>query len=92
MKTLPLKFRKNGQDYYQRLRGRKACIYEQRFQGKLISYEVFRIRIQPERKIGDIDLPKREQYPPNEGFGYWAFSITSWERALKKYHELESKN
>jgi hypothetical protein len=30
-----------------------------------------------------------ERFPNNEAFGYWAWSIRDWNRALKKYNELE---
>jgi len=92
MKTLPQKLRKSGHDYVQVQRGRKACIYEQRFHGKLISHEVFLIRISPEREIKGTTIEARERFPHDEAFGYWAWSIVQLDRALKKFNELEESS
>ncbi len=88
MKTLPLKLRKSGHDYTQVLRGEKCCIYEQCFQGKKISWEVFKIKITRERELNGTVIEASERFPNNEAFGNWAWAITSWERALEKHHEL----
>lgn len=90
MKTLPLKLRKSGHDYTQVQRGEKSCIYEQRFCGKLISYEVFIIKITPEKELNGKLIEVREKFPNNEAFGTWAWAITSWDRALKRFNELEN--
>ncbi len=89
MKTLPLKLRKNKHDYIQLYRGRRSCIYEQVVSEDLSYYEVFLLKFQPERKVGDRVLEAREVFPHNEAIGRWAWSFRKFEKALQKFNELE---
>lgn len=90
MIPLPQNVRKNSFDYTQVLRGKKACIYEQRDKGKLISYEVMLIRIKPGRHIKGKWIEAREKFPSDEGFGYFAWIYKTMEGAWKKYNSIEN--
>jgi hypothetical protein len=89
MKTLPIILRKNGFVYVQVLRGNRSCIYEQRVTESVSYFEVFLLKIQPARKIGNKFLEPREIFPHNEAFGYWAWSFRKFEKALQKFNEIE---
>ena len=96
LRKLPLKLRRNGFNYTQVLRGRRTCIYSQEVTEDVTYYEVFLIKVIPYRTIvinGEVvrEVPAHEKYPHNEAFGYWAWSFESYERALKKYNELEQE-
>jgi hypothetical protein len=89
--ALAQNIRKNGFDYVQLLRGRKACIYVQRLKESVIGYEVFRIRTSPVRKILGKSIEERELFPHNEAFGYTAWSTRTLERASAIFKELETR-
>jgi len=54
MKTLPLRLSKNGFNYTQVLRGDRSCIYAQEVMPDLTCYEVFKIKVRPQRKISSM--------------------------------------
>ena len=94
MKALPLNLRKNSFNYTQLLRGHRSCIYAQELTPEKTQYEVFKIKVKPEKVInikGKVlkVIPEREVFPHDEAFGYWAWSIRSYEKAFKKFQKLE---
>lgn len=89
METLPIKLHKNTYDYTQILRGERSCIYEQRDEGPVVYYEVFLIRIKPERTIKGKKIPAKEWFPHDEAFGDWAWNFRNYEEALWRFKELE---
>lgn len=89
MQTLPLKMRKNGFDYTQILRGKRSCIYEQRVSESVAYFEVFLIRIIPERIIGQKKIGVKERFPHNEAGGKWLWIFRNFEEALFRFNELE---
>ncbi|MBP6871786.1 MAG: hypothetical protein KBC43_07245 [Bacteroidales bacterium] len=89
MKTLQLKMRKNGFEYIQLLRGQRSCVYEQVVSENVSYYEVFILKIQPARKVGDRVLGARELFPHNEAFGDWAWSFRDLNEAKLKFNEIE---
>ena len=91
MITLPLKLRKNGFEYTQVLRGKRCCIYEHQVSDSVTNYEVFLIKIRPERKIGKSIIPEHEAFPHDEAFGYWAWTIRPYEAAKWRFDELEAR-
>ena len=91
MKTLPLKLRKNGFNYTQVQRGKRSCIYEQRVSENSVCFEVFLIKIRPERKVRDKTLEAAERFPNNEAFGYWAWTYKNYEDAINKFNEIEKE-
>jgi hypothetical protein len=92
MKTIPLKLRKNGFNYTQVLRGKISCIYEQEVSPKTKRYEVFLIKVKPERKLNNKVLPATEMFPHNEAFGGWAWSCFTYEKAKLKFDDLERQS
>lgn len=89
MEPLPLNLHKNTYDYTQLFRGTKSCMYEQRDSGPVVYFEVFLIRIKPERIIKGKKIPAKERFPHNEAFGDWAWSFRNYEEALWRFKELE---
>jgi hypothetical protein len=89
MKTLPIKLRKNGFEYVQVQRGQRSCIYEQRVAPGLNYYEVFVIRIKPERILQGKKIKAREWFPHNEAWGEWAWTFRNYDAAIRKFNELE---
>lgn len=91
MKPLSETLRKNGFDYSLLLRGKKACVYIQRYDENIIYYEVFIIKIKPERTFKGRVIEEGEVFPHNEAFGLWAWTYRSYEKAYQKFLELENK-
>jgi len=91
MKPLPLTLRKNGFNYTQLLRGVKTYIYEQEVLKDLKYYEVFQIKIAPERIFKGKVIEPHERFPHDEAFGVWAWTYRNYESALKKFEELEKE-
>ncbi len=89
MIPLPQKLRKNGFVYNLVLRGRRTCIYSQWSANNLISFEVFKIKTRPLRKVKGIWLEARERFPRDEDFGYSAWTIKDWGKAKRKFDTLE---
>jgi len=89
MIQVPLKLTKNGFTYTQVLRGRRSCLYEQHVTPRIKQFEVFIIRISPEREICGKLILERERFPGNEDFGFWAWSYWTMEEARAKFDELE---
>lgn len=92
LKQLPQKLRKNGFDYILIKRGKRTLIYGQYIKSRIISYEDFRIRIKPRQEFNGKIFLEREKFPSNEDFGYGAFSIREYDRAIKKFEEMENNN
>jgi hypothetical protein len=89
---LPLKLRKNGFNYTQVKRGKKAFIYAQEVTKTVTYYEVFKIKVIPEKNIKGKHIKAHEKFPHDEAFGYWAWSYRDYNMAQKKFNELESIN
>lgn len=89
MKILPLKIRKNGFEYTQVLRRTRSCVYRQEVSPDLNYYEVFLLRIKPERIFQGKKIEAREWFPHNESFGEWAWTFRIFEEALWRFKELE---
>jgi hypothetical protein len=90
MIILPLKLRKNGFNYTQLLRGKRTCIYRQEVWKDTYQFEVFLIRIAPEKTIKEKRIDAREKFSSNEAFGYWAWSYCSYDEAFTAFKILES--
>lgn len=90
MKTLPNELRKNGFIYTLVQRGQKSCIYEQGVSEELTRYEVFLIKIRPERNVKGKLLPATEVFPHNEAFGYTAWCCWDLPAAHSRFTKLEN--
>lgn len=88
MKELELEIRKGGFLYKQMLRTDNVALYSQWDGGRIVCYEVFRIKIQKERKWKSKTFPRKEVYPRNDDFGYSAWAPSSYERAESIYNRL----
>jgi hypothetical protein len=89
MRILPLKHRKNGFDYLQILRGRNATVYEQKISKTRSAFEVFVIKIAPQRTLRNRVIEEHERFPHDNASGYWCYTFRSLKKAMKKFNELE---
>jgi hypothetical protein len=89
MKQLPEKLRKNGFAYRLIRRGLRSCIYKQMVSESVRRYEVFQIKVRPERLLYGKLIPAKEIFPHDEAFGYWAWCCWDLPAAMKKFNELE---
>ncbi|MCD4737450.1 MAG: hypothetical protein K8R53_15510 [Bacteroidales bacterium] len=87
--TLAPIIHKNGFEYSLILRGKRSCIYKQRVGENCHYYEVFILKIKPERIVNGKILIANEAFPHNEAFGEWAWSYRNYEKALEKFFHLE---
>jgi hypothetical protein len=79
---LELEFKKNGQRYCQIKRNNKAVIYSQKNEvGRMIGYEVWKIKIQKAFAFTNYQYPSKERIPGNNDFGKWAWSVGTLDRA-----------
>jgi len=90
MLTLPDKIRKNGFNYTLVSRGRTSCLYAQTVTKNLKYYEVFIIRVAPEKNINGTIIPSKEVFPRNEDFGKYAWSLRTLAKAMDKFFEIEN--
>lgn len=89
MRKLEAEIKTNGHIYRLLKRDERKAIYEQHTKDKkLVSYEVFKIRIGKEKKLNDTVIPERELFPRDKDFGVTAFSISKLNDALSKYNKL----
>lgn len=90
LKKLPVTFKKNGYDFEQLDRGEQKAIYSATFGGRVVAFEVIKIRIRKEQTnlfTGNLD-PPTEIYPGNEQFGKTGWFISTREKAYEKYNSL----
>lgn len=96
MMLVPRNFNRNGFRYTLVLKGNRSLIYSQYAYGKIIAYEVYKIRYNRKREINGRTLPASYRYPSAEDFGYkaWSFGCFSEPtkallRAKSKFRELD---
>ena len=95
MVLLPLETKKNGCILKQVKRTDKTALYstsscnESTKKWQVTGYEVFRIKIAPERFLAGIVMPERESMPSNEQFGRIAWTYDKLETAEIKFNKLE---
>lgn len=88
MITLPIKLRKNGCNYKQVLRNGKGAIYQQMVDEKTAYFEIFLIRVRPERIIKGKLIPSAEVWPNNESFGKSSWTYPTMQQAIIKFLSL----
>ncbi|WP_340114857.1 hypothetical protein [Maribellus mangrovi] len=71
-----------GFAFTQKEASEKAYVYEVDMGEDVIYYEVFK------RRINTRFEGQKVSYPTSKGFGIWAWSYRSYDRAVKKYNEL----
>jgi len=91
MDILPEKIKRKGFIYELEKRGTKALMYRQidDEDNILVSYEVFKLKVDPPKLVFGIQLNEREVFPSNEDFGKWAWTFSTKERADKRFQEIE---
>lgn len=87
MKTLELKFRKNGFDYEQVYRTGDIAVYRQS-QGKGVWFETFVVQKNPVRIIAGITIAASESMPGNEAWGRKGWTYGQESEAMAKCEEL----
>lgn len=85
-------FYKNGFLYELVKAGKKALIYKQSLNDKIIAYEVHRIRLRKKRVLWGLLLNNFIRRPSDNDFGTRAWSYFNYERALRKFSNLEHVN
>lgn len=89
VKPLEQIIKRNGFSYHQVTRNKKVAIYEQRGKDNSISgYEVFLIKVLPDRKIKNTLILSYEKFPSNEDFGKTAWFYHTLDKAVAKMTEL----
>lgn len=95
MKVLQPSFIRKGFEHNLIERTDKAAIYSQSFDGKILAFEVFRVKILKPYTLAGIEFPESEPYPHDEAFGLWAWSVAvfsnqerAFQRARDKYTQL----
>jgi hypothetical protein len=78
-------FRKHGCVFLLIQQGPIALLYEQRFDRKIIGYEVHKIRVRKFRILGGVALNETQRLPSDEDFGKWAWSHQSFARAMERF-------
>jgi hypothetical protein len=93
MKQLPPQKTKNGCYYTLIKRSDRVAIYDQRYSkfGKVVGYEVFIIKTQPDYYIEGNLIKAHELFPHKEAFGKTAWSANTFGAAIKKFRELDNK-
>jgi hypothetical protein len=83
---------KNGFEYVQVKRGRSWAIYEQKREGRVIAYEVFRIKTRKAGKVFGKWQPEREALPGKEEFGKTAWTVSTLTKAFRYVKFINYKN
>lgn len=90
IRKLPTTFRKHGYDFELVEREEKKAIYAQSYEGRILAFEVIKIRVRPPQTnvfLGRED-PAREVYPTSEQWGRQGWTICEKDKAMEKYNSL----
>ena len=92
LKPIPREFNANGMSLKLRQRNEKVAMYGIHKHGKILGFEVHKLRIGKEStfKMGDreIFVPRRELLSGNEDFGSYGWHYACLEDALRKFGEI----
>ena len=88
---LKKKIRKSVFTYIQIARTDCVAIYAQYLYGRVICYEVFKIKIQKERNFDGRHFPRKEKFPSDSEFGKNAWAIRKFTQAYTKYVMLNAE-
>lgn len=91
MKKLDSVIRKSIFTYELVDRTESRAIYSQSYDGKIISWEVFKIKIAKDGEILGRFIEGGERFPSDNDFGVTAWSINNFDKAMMKYNELCSQ-
>lgn len=81
---------KRGFDYALVERNDKVCLYSQSCDGRIMSYEVFKVKLsKPHPKSPSVGVhDKVEVYPQDEDFGHLAWTYRDYSTAKEAYDRL----
>ena len=82
MTTLATHQRIGGFDLHQIERRGEWAVFEQSRGGRVTSYELVQVQVQPANTMFGRDYPEREIYPGSESWGKLAWTITDRQDAL----------
>lgn len=90
MKTLKEHYFKYGFDYHLIKRDDQKALYEQKLNGKHISYELFIIISHNGKQFGDQFIPPSELLPSKSNFGStaWTLPFVTLQRAIECFDLL----
>lgn len=87
MKKLDKVLEKNGFLYTQLARQDTKAIYQQqdKITEKVLSYEVFKIKVVKDSEVFGAFVEEHEKFPSNNDFGITAWSVRDKEKAFRRY-------
>lgn len=89
MKTLPNSWKRNGFKHtVLRRDGMVALVERQHSAVSLPHWEVVKIRVSPEKLVGERAYTEAEVYPSSERWGTDGWTYTTLEDAMAKFDEL----
>lgn len=90
MKPLEKEISRSGFMYTQLQASEKAYLYEQKDKntGLVVGYEVFRHKEGKAFVVAGNFVPASVQFPSNEAFGLWAWTLRTLEQAIARFELL----
>lgn len=88
MKKLDNVIKKSVFEYVQIAREDHKAIYSQSYEGKIIAYEVFKVKLAKETELFGTIIPEHEKFPGDNDFGVTAWSCKSLDKAMERYHKI----
>lgn len=88
MKKLDTVIKKSVFEYNLIEREDNKAIYSQSYEGEIIAYEVFKVKVAKEIELFGTIVPEHEKFPGDNDFGVTAWSCKTYEKALERYHNI----
>lgn len=88
---LPTSYKENGYDFIIIKRVDDIVIAEQRYEGRLLAYEVYKVKKTPPMDLNGYSYPAKESTPGSSQWGISGWTFFSLEDAEKKLQELLHK-
>lgn len=64
------------------------AIYSQSYEGKVIAYEVFKVKVAKETELFGAIIPEHEKFPGDNDFGVTAWSCKTYDKAIERYNNI----
>lgn len=90
MEKLKEQFRKHGYDYSMVNRSDIAAIFQQSDAGKVIAFEVIKVRISKACHTFGKDYPEREIYPGDNEWGLYGWTYKTLADAQARFNQLNT--
>lgn len=91
-RTLPLEFQQDKFHYRQVHRSDRAAVYSQSKNGKILGYEVIKIRRAKGGFLRGALIPPREVYPGSSQWGKFSWTVKTWEGAMERFQLIEAES